>query len=252
MTFLHTRNPLALGQRARLPAFSMAFQPIVHGSTGEVFAYEALARSLDGGSPMAMFEQAGKDFSALDEACRVAAIELSAKLGIVRDDACLSVNFSPLCFARSEEFLEATIAAASRVGMPLNRIIVEITENESISQEQLDSIIEGHRRYGFSTAIDDFGAGFNGLELLTRFQPDLVKIDMHLTRGIHLNERKQKIIQRIVGLCHELGVVVIAEGVESEEEFRELQAAGIGLFQGYHFCKPAFEQLLPGPFGTAA
>ncbi len=238
------------GKRATLPAFSMAFQPIVHGAHGGVFAYEALARGLNGESAYALFEKAGTaNISALDEACRIAAIELSARLGLVRKGGFLSVNFSPLCFSHSEEFLEATIEAATRVGLPLNRIIVEITENESISREQLDGILDGHRRYGFATAIDDFGAGFNGLELLSRFQPDMVKIDMHLTRGIHLNTRTQKIIRRMVELCQELGVVVIAEGVENEAEFRELQRAGIGLFQGYHFCKPAFEQLLPGPFG---
>jgi EAL domain-containing protein (putative c-di-GMP-specific phosphodiesterase class I) len=230
----------------------MAFQPIVHGAHGGVFAYEALARGLNGESAFTLFEKAGTtNFSAMDEACRVAAIELSAKLGLVRNGGFLSINFSPLCFSRSEEFLKATIEAATRVGMPLDRIIVEITENESISQDQLEGILDGHRRYGFATAIDDFGAGFNGLELLSRFEPDMVKIDMQLTRGIHLNPRTQKIVQRIVDLCHELGVVVIAEGVENEAEFRQLQAAGIGLFQGYHFCKPAFEQLLKGPFDGA-
>jgi EAL domain-containing protein (putative c-di-GMP-specific phosphodiesterase class I) len=80
----------------------------------------------------------------------------------------------------------------------------------------------------------------------------MVKIDMNLTRGIHLNPRTQKIVKRIVELCHELGVIVIAEGVENDEEFRELQAVGIGLFQGYHFCKPAFETLTPGPFPAFA
>src|ERR1700737_4234299 len=69
-----------------LPAFSMAFQPIVHGAHGGVFAYEALARGLKGESANVLFEQAGTaNFSALDEACRVAAIELSARLGLVRN-----------------------------------------------------------------------------------------------------------------------------------------------------------------------
>ena len=235
-----------------LPAFSMAFQPIVHGADGGVFAYEALARGLQGESADSVFEQAGTaNRSKLDEACRVAAIELSAKLGLVRNGGLLSINFSPLSFSRSEEFLTATVEAAARVGMPLDRIIVEITEHASISKEQLEGILDASRRYGFATAIDDFGAGFNGLELLSRFEPDMVKIDMQLTRGIHLNRRTQKIVQRIVDLCHELGVVVIAEGVENEGEFRQLQAAGIGLFQGFHFCRPAFEQLMQGPFDVA-
>ena len=255
-SLLSTRPPRKSPVRAKssaLPPFSMAFQPIVHGAHGGVFAYEALARGPQGESAHTVFELAGpSNFSALDEACRVTAIELSAKLGLVSNGGFLSVNFSPLCYERSEEFLEATIEAAARVGLPLNRIIVEITENESISQDQLDGIIEGHRRYGFLTAIDDFGAGFNGLELLSRFQPDLVKIDMNLTRGIHLNPRTQKIVKRIVELCHELGVIVIAEGVENDEEFRQLQDAGITLFQGYHFCRPIFETLTPGPFPVFA
>src|SRR5580693_785400 len=78
-----------------LPSFSMAFQPIVHGDNGGVFAYEALARGLKGESAYSLFKEAGSaNLPALDEACRVTAIELSAKLGLVNSGGYLSVNFS--------------------------------------------------------------------------------------------------------------------------------------------------------------
>ena len=93
------------------------------------------------------------------------------------------------------------------------------------------------------TAIDDFGAGHSGLNMLADFRPDVLKIDMALTRSIQMDHVRTKIAGAIVGLCHELHVSVIAEGIETIEEAVALRALGIRLFQGYLFARPIIEQL---------
>jgi EAL domain-containing protein (putative c-di-GMP-specific phosphodiesterase class I) len=115
----------------------------------------------------------------------------------------------------------------------------------------VQKIVEAYRKFGFWTALDDFGAGFAGLGLLARLQPDLIKIDMELLRDIHLSRAKQAIIAGIVGIARELDITVLGEGVESAEELAVLRAAGISLFQGYHFAKPALMALPEVPLLNA-
>ncbi len=88
-------------------------------------------------------------------------------------------------------------------------------------------------------AIDDFGAGYSGLSLLTRFQPDKIKVDAELVRDIHISGTKQAIVASVVRCCEDLGITVVAEGVETPEEWCWLQSVGIRLFQGFLFPDPA-------------
>jgi EAL domain-containing protein (putative c-di-GMP-specific phosphodiesterase class I) len=120
----------------------------------------------------------------------------------------------------------------------------EFTENEKMSDPaHVQRIVDAYRKFGFWTALDDFGAGYAGLGLLARLQPDLIKIDMELLRDIHLSPAKQAIISGVVGIARTLEVEVLAEGVENEQELTILRAAGISLFQGYYFAKPALMTL---------
>jgi len=95
----------------------------------------------------------------------------------------------------------------------------------------------------FKTAIDDFGSGYSGLNLLSVFQPDFLKLDMELTRDIDSNSIKQIIVKGIIHVAQDLGITIIAEGVETKNELDLLESFGINLFQGYYFAKPAFEAL---------
>ena len=120
----------------------------------------------------------------------------------------------------------------------------EFTENERMDDPaHVQRIVEAYRKFGFWTALDDFGAGYAGLGLLARLQPDLIKIDMELLREIHLSQAKQAIVAGIVGIARALNIAVLAEGVESEAELTVLRASGIALFQGYYFAKPALMSL---------
>ena len=100
-----------------------------------------------------------------------------------------------------------------------------------------------YKRLGFATAIDDFGAGYSGLNLLADFQPDYLKLDIKLVRDIHRDRSRQAIVSGIVTVCRDLGVRIVAEGVEQVDEARWLRDAGIRYFQGYLFARPAFEAL---------
>ena len=91
------------------------------------------------------------------------------------------------------------------------------------------------------TAIDDFGAGYAGLNLLADFQPDLIKLDMALIRDIDKHKGRQAITRGIMQVCSDLSIRVIAEGVESREEVMVLRDLGVALFQGYYFARPAFQ-----------
>lgn len=96
---------------------------------------------------------------------------------------------------------------------------------------------------GLKVAIDDFGAGYSGLNMLAGFQPDQVKIDMNLVRGIERHGPRQAIVRAVAQVCGDLGIDVIAEGVETLAEYAWFAEHVIRLFQGYLFAKPGFESL---------
>lgn len=110
-----------------------------------------------------------------------------------------------------------------------------------MSREFLVEVFEAYRKEGFRTAIDDFGAGYAGLNLLADFQPDILKIDMKLIRDINHNKVKQTLVRSIQQISEELGIQLIAEGIETEDEYKYLRDSGITLMQGYFFQKPMLE-----------
>ena len=121
-----------------------------------------------------------------------------------------------------------------------------MTEREGIvDQASFAELINEYRGLGLKVALDDFGAGYSGLNLLSNFQPDQIKLDMSLIRGIERHGPRQAIARAIGQVCFELGIDVIAEGIETVEEYGWLANAGVRLFQGYLFAKPAFEAFPP-------
>lgn len=222
--------------------FSMAFQPIIDIRNHSVFAYEALVRGLDGSGAATILGNVNEENRyAFDQACRVKAVELAAKLQI---PCFVSINFLPNAVYKAETCIRATLNAARRFGFPTERLIFEITENEElVDKEHLKSIIREYKLQGFKTAIDDFGAGYSGLNLLAEFQPDIIKLDMSLVRRICTDPVRQAIVKGILGVCQALNINVIAEGVETTAELQQLLALGINLYQGYLFARPEFETL---------
>ncbi|WAJ26800.1 EAL domain-containing protein [Antarcticirhabdus aurantiaca] len=225
--------------------FSMAFQPIFDVGENRIWGYESLVRGLNGeGAGAILSRVADSQKYRFDQACRIKAIELASRLFPAGEQRQLSINFLPNAVYEPAACLRATLAAAKRSGFPKSSIMFEFTENEMVQDTaHLRNIIAEYRRHGFITAIDDFGAGYAGLGLLADFQPDLIKIDMKLVRGIDTSRARQSIVAGMMHVARDLDIRVLAEGIETENEYRVLRAAGVNLFQGYWFAKPAFEAL---------
>lgn len=231
--------------------FTMAFQPIFNVRTQQPFAYEALVRGLNGESAASILGRVndGNRYR-FDQACRVKAIELAAGLGLLdKPDCLLSINFLPNAVYRPETCVRATLEAAHEFGFPLERLMFEVTEGEQVvDPDHLKSIFQEYERQGFTTAIDDFGAGYSGLNFLAMFQPQVLKIDMALTRAIDRDPVRQAIVEGIVLVAGRLGITLVAEGIETPEECAALLGLGIELMQGYLFARPTIGELVAGDF----
>ncbi|WP_277963784.1 EAL domain-containing protein [Pseudomonas sp. RIT-To-2] len=248
--FPHPFEPTGCAQCRNLEGldfqFTMAFQPILDVSTGKLYAYEALVRGPNGESAASVLGKVndGNRYR-FDQACRVKAIELAAGLGLVSIPDCkLSINFLPNAVYRAETCIRATLEAAKASSFPLDRLMFEVTEGERVEDpEHLKSIFKAYERQGFTTAIDDFGSGYSGLNLLATFQPQVLKLDMALTRSIDSDPVREAIVAGIVLVAQRLGITLLAEGVETAGERDALLGLGIRLMQGYLFARPQVECL---------
>ncbi|MCA1970027.1 MAG: EAL domain-containing protein [Rhizobium sp.] len=241
------------GQAFQSP-FSMAFQPIVDIERRQVFAHEALVRGIGGEGAGAVLSNVDEgNRYAFDQQCRVKAIELAARLDLTASDARLSINFMPNAVYEPRACIRATLAACKTFNLPAERIIFEFTEGEALDVAHLKNILTTYREIGFLTAIDDFGAGHSGLNLLAKMQPDIVKIDMDLIRGIDADRAKQVILKHLVAMLTELSITVICEGIETADELKAIRDTGVTLIQGFGLARPSFERLTPlGEISLAA
>lgn len=223
--------------------FTMAFQPIISLSADAIWGYEALVRGRDGsGAGAVLAAVSDENRYRFDQACRVTAIELAGSKLPPGSTARLSINFMPNAVYEPTACIRASLAAAAKARFDPKRLMFEFTENERIvDTAHVGNIIETYRRIGFTTALDDFGAGYAGLGLLAKFQPDLIKLDMELIRGVHQSSARQAIIKGIVDIARTLGITVLAEGIEERAELVSLHEAGIDLFQGYYVARPELE-----------
>lgn len=221
--------------------FTMAFQPIVDLQRNGIFAYEALVRGINGeGAGTVLGKVNDHNRYRFDQQCRVKAIELATELGILQIPGCyLSINFLPNAIYRPETCIRSTLEACNKFNFPSERLMFEVTEGEHVKDaNHLIDIFKYYRQRGFMTAIDDFGAGYAGLNLLANFQPHILKIDMELTRGIDNSLAKRSIVEGIALMANRLGIILIAEGIETETEKSTLLSMGISRQQGYLFARP--------------
>ena len=223
--------------------FSHAFQPIVDVDARRIVSYEALLRAPDGRPPHTVFAQVAREgLMEFDQASRLRAVALAARLGL---ECRLSLNFTPgSVLFENGKHIEETIAAAQTYGIDAARLVLEITEDEVTQDTRAFSrILNPLRRTGIVIAIDDFGAGYAGLNFLSDIHPDMLKLDMALVRDIHRHGGRQSIIRAICSISMDLGIDLLAEGIESEEELAFLRRQDIHLYQGFYFARPGFECL---------
>ncbi len=232
--------------------FTMAFQPIVDAEKQVVYAYEALCRGVNGESAFSVLQQVNEQNRyAFDQSCRVKAISLASQLGMPATGAKLSINFMPGAVYSPGACIQKTLQTARACNFPLDKLVFEITEQDQVTDvPHLQNIVSEYRKHGFQIAVDDFGSGYSGLSFLADFTPDIIKLDRAITFQMHLRPAASEIVRHILSLANNLGCTVVAEGIETPEEYAAVRDCGVHLLQGYLFAKPALERLPPVTFPT--
>ncbi len=222
---------------------SFAFQPIIDPLAREIVSVEALLRTPEGAGPDAWFaDKQGDEIYLADLNSKKIAFAMASGLNLFEQS--LSVNLLPMTLVKIPDAVERLLEGIRASGLVPEQIIVEFTEGEVISGfDAFTGAVRQLKAGGISVAIDHFGAGFAGLQLLTQFQPDRIKINRELIKDVHKSGPRQAVIQAIIKCCHSLEIAVSAVGVEKAEEWMWLESAGISQFQGYLFARPSFDAI---------
>jgi EAL domain-containing protein (putative c-di-GMP-specific phosphodiesterase class I) len=218
-----------------LDSLWMAYQPIVQAGTGALFGYEALLRSGDPdlAGPGAILDAAER-LGRLYDVGRAVRCKASEPMQSVCPPALLFINLHALDLND-----EALTSPSAPLTMIAPRVVLEITERASLDPiEDVPSRIAQLRELGFRIAIDDLGAGYSGLMSFTQLEPEFVKLDMSLVRDIHENPLKQKVVRSMTALCKDMGITVVAEGIEVAEERDTIIELGCDLLQGFLLARP--------------
>lgn len=222
----------------------MHFQPILHADSGrEVFAFECLARGegRDGAliSPAQLFPAARASdlMFHLDRAARVAAIREAATQGIREN---VFINFNPTSVYDPVFCLRTTFDEVERLGTSPEQYVFEVVETDLVQDPgHLEAILKEYRRHGFRVALDDLGAGYGSLNLMQGIRPDFVKLDRGMVDGVSANSYLASMTARLIDMARDLGVQIIAEGIETREDWEWLRAQGVDFVQGFYFARPA-------------
>lgn len=236
---------MELGDRAALEArfenalstVYMAFQPIVSVAEKRAFGYEALVRCTEPSiaHPGVLFDAADR-LGLMHQLGRVIRRKVAEDVPSAPADALIFVN------VHAGELNDPDLSSpAAPLSAYAKRVVLEITERSALDRVPgVAARMAELRGLGYRVAVDDLGAGYAGLSSFSQLDPEFVKLDMSLVRGIHLNSKKRSVVRAMVGLCSdELGVQVISEGVELPEEREALERTGCQLLQGYLFGRPA-------------
>ena len=232
-----------LGDRASLEArlarametLWIAYQPIVSWSRRTTFAHEALVRNEEPTlrSPPDLFEAAER-VGRLQDLGRVIRSQVAQTLAAHPTDGLLFVNLHAL-----EMEDDSLLAPDAPLSQYASRIVLEVTERAPLERiRDVGTRVAQLRALGYRIAIDDLGAGYAGLTTFAHLEPEVVKVDMSLVRGLDKSAMKQKLLGSIIGLCRDLRIEIIAEGIETEEERDALIRLGGDLCQGYLFARP--------------
>jgi len=235
----HGREVAEIIKEARIMTL---FQPIIEAETGDVYGYEALSRGVLGdGSIM----NPGKLFSTardmdmmffLDRVCREASIRAASLQGIKKK---VFINFIPTAIYEPSLCLQTTARALSEENIDSDQVVFEVVETEKVEDfGHLNHILDFYRDKGYSTALDDIGSGYADIKSLLKLKPDYMKIDMEIIRDIHRDSKKQETLDEFIRNGKEIGLKILAEGIETVEEYRYLLTKEVDLMQGYLFGKP--------------
>ncbi len=213
---------------------SVVFQPIVSLEDGKLFAYEALVRCgvAELQNPMILFERAVHVGCAgrLGRMIREIAVPLSAGKPIF-------LNVHP------QELHEAWIVRPDDPIFSHDHVVyLEVTESMPLTHHELCMNVLGElrSRANIELVVDDLGAGYSNLKRILDLEPKVVKLDRGLIVNLDKSQRQQRLVEGVVRLCVDLGATVVAEGIETNDEFNALRDTGAHYGQGFLFARPAY------------
>ncbi len=226
-------------------ALTAHFQPIISMDGKSIYGYEALCRTVES-NPFndieALFEFGHKSGLTLplDMYCRENGISIASAQQIQKTSAYLFINICPTSLTHPDHSTGTTEFLCQQYQIDKDKIVLEITEQEAVQNYKLFSqAVEHYRRAGFKIAIDDFGAGYGGLKMLSVLEPDFIKIDRHFFKNTTKSKVNFNLIDAIFTACHRIGIDVIAEGIETQHDLDVCREIGIDLVQGYYLARPA-------------
>ena len=238
---MQRRRHRVVGQMIAHRKINTLYQPIVDLESGDVMGFEALSRAAKSASDnlgVHLFVAAAKaDLDGeLDQTCRALSVRRRPGLSTERK---LFINCLPPTFYQPMDDLELLIDAWHADGLDPSQLVFEITEN--ITYEQAQRILPSVRRLrqaGFQFALDDMGTGTTNLRLLTDLEPDFIKMDISLTRGIATSPRKQALARYLLELGERSDARLIAEGIEDQQDQDALIDIGFPFGQGFYLGRP--------------
>jgi EAL domain-containing protein (putative c-di-GMP-specific phosphodiesterase class I) len=220
------------------------FQPIVSLLDLDILGYEALTRGPEESGfedPELLFSYAENTnlILELERLCRRNALKSAQAL---RLDRKLFLNSSPRSVLDSDFTPDHIAELVSELGLDKKNIVLEITERIAIQEwDTFKKVLRQFRSHGFKIAVDDIGAGYSSLQAIAELEPDFLKFDVSLVRNINESLIKRGLLETLVALSHKIKALLIAEGVETKQEFQTLRSLGVSLGQGYYFASPALK-----------
>jgi EAL domain-containing protein (putative c-di-GMP-specific phosphodiesterase class I) len=218
-----------------LDSLWMAYQPIVSWSRREIYGFEALLRSREPSLPHpGAILDAAERLDRLNDLGRTIRGRAGDPIATMPEGAMLFVNL------HTQDLLDEELYDPERpLARIAKRVVLEITERASLhGVRDVQGRMTRLREMGFRIAVDDLGAGYAGLNSFSQLEPEVVKLDMTLIRDVHKQPKKLTLVRTMIAMCHELGIQVVAEGIEGPEERDAIVWAGCDLLQGYLFAKP--------------
>lgn len=216
------------------------FQPIFDSQKQRIIGYEALSRGPSGSqlhSPEKLFALADRlgRLSELELLCRKQAISRFVTLNLPGK---LFLNVSPKVLLDDRHPRGETVQLLNRLGLPPQRVVIEITEQQLVEQSLLKEAVNHYRELGLTIAMDDLGSGHSGLRQWSELMPDIIKIDRYFIENCHLDVVKKAFLKFILALANATGAQVIAEGIEHKAELQLINKLGITIVQGFLLGKP--------------
>lgn len=220
------------------------FQPIVEArSSQRVFAHECLARGRERNGALVTPTEALRAaraaglLSHFDRTARLCAVRAAAEHQL---EGLLFMNVNPNAIHDPASCMASTMDALARAHIGPERVVFEVTETEDVTDpEHLLGLLTFCRQNGFRVALDDLGAGYSSVRLLTRLKPDFVKLDRELVEGVDVDGFKARFVEKLIDVSRSLGIPIVAEGVETLREWQWITARAVDYVQGFYVAEPS-------------